>query len=202
MPLIAVARQCGANSEIRRQREGLYDQGDVVWTRSDLRWKRVRRKRYFFIILNKFRLDSFCDCVNETFVIVFMKPFVIVFIKPLNNFVSVWRRPLVGGQHSVSRMWSSAHITINLLPKAILPQGEAIRQAALLQLLLLTPPVRFFQFVGCVSLWCFTSSAPDVAANTQSKWLSQELSKSDRPELTAARVVISGGEGQTWAVVS
>ncbi|XP_076800297.1 electron transfer flavoprotein subunit alpha, mitochondrial-like [Clavelina lepadiformis] len=37
--------------------------------------------------------------------------------------------------------------------------------------------------------------APDCEGSTSSTWVSQELSKSDRPELTAARVVISGGRG-------
>jgi len=37
--------------------------------------------------------------------------------------------------------------------------------------------------------------APATDASSSSKWVSQELSKSDRPELTAARVVISGGRG-------
>jgi len=38
-------------------------------------------------------------------------------------------------------------------------------------------------------------AAPASETSTASKWVSQELSKSDRPELTAARVVISGGRG-------
>jgi len=38
-------------------------------------------------------------------------------------------------------------------------------------------------------------AAPDAEGSSASKWVSQELSKSDRPELTAARVVISGGRG-------
>ncbi len=37
--------------------------------------------------------------------------------------------------------------------------------------------------------------APALAAQGQSKFVSAELSKSERPELTAARVVISGGRG-------
>jgi electron transfer flavoprotein alpha subunit len=37
--------------------------------------------------------------------------------------------------------------------------------------------------------------APASAASTNSKFVSAELSKSERPELTAARVVISGGRG-------
>ncbi len=36
---------------------------------------------------------------------------------------------------------------------------------------------------------------PAAAASTQSRFVSAELSKSERPELTAARVVISGGRG-------
>uniref|UniRef100_H2Z3L5 Electron transfer flavoprotein subunit alpha n=1 Tax=Ciona savignyi TaxID=51511 RepID=H2Z3L5_CIOSA len=36
---------------------------------------------------------------------------------------------------------------------------------------------------------------PKVEQSSLSSWVSQELSKSDRPELTAARVVISGGRG-------
>ncbi len=39
------------------------------------------------------------------------------------------------------------------------------------------------------------AEAPAVAAQSQSKFISAELSKSERPELTAARVVISGGRG-------
>ena len=35
--------------------------------------------------------------------------------------------------------------------------------------------------------------APDCPGNSISEWVKEELSKSDRPELTAARVVISGG---------
>jgi len=35
----------------------------------------------------------------------------------------------------------------------------------------------------------------DAANNAQSKFVRQELSKSERPELTAARIVISGGRG-------
>jgi electron transfer flavoprotein alpha subunit len=38
-------------------------------------------------------------------------------------------------------------------------------------------------------------AAPDVAAQTMSRFISSELSRSERPELTAARVVISGGRG-------
>jgi electron transfer flavoprotein alpha subunit len=37
--------------------------------------------------------------------------------------------------------------------------------------------------------------APSIAASTLSRFVSAELSKSERPELTAARVVISGGRG-------
>ena len=39
------------------------------------------------------------------------------------------------------------------------------------------------------------ADAPDVALPTVSRFLSAELSRSERPELTAARVVISGGRG-------
>jgi electron transfer flavoprotein alpha subunit len=38
-------------------------------------------------------------------------------------------------------------------------------------------------------------AAPGVDAPAVSKWMSAELSKSERPELTAARVVVSGGRG-------
>jgi len=38
-------------------------------------------------------------------------------------------------------------------------------------------------------------AAPAVDAPAVSKWMSAELSKSERPELTAARVVVSGGRG-------
>jgi electron transfer flavoprotein alpha subunit len=38
-------------------------------------------------------------------------------------------------------------------------------------------------------------AAPSVDAPSASKWVSAELSKSERPELTAARVVVSGGRG-------
>ena len=38
-------------------------------------------------------------------------------------------------------------------------------------------------------------AAPTVDLPTKSRWVSAELSKSERPELTAARVVISGGRG-------
>ena len=38
-------------------------------------------------------------------------------------------------------------------------------------------------------------AAPSVDSPVVSKWISAELSKSERPELTAARVVVSGGRG-------
>lgn len=38
-------------------------------------------------------------------------------------------------------------------------------------------------------------SLASVAASGQSKFIAQELSKSERPELTAARIVVSGGRG-------
>ena len=38
-------------------------------------------------------------------------------------------------------------------------------------------------------------AAPSVDAPASSRWVSAELSKSERPELTAARVVVSGGRG-------
>jgi electron transfer flavoprotein alpha subunit len=38
-------------------------------------------------------------------------------------------------------------------------------------------------------------AAPAVAGQTMSRFISSELSRSERPELTAARVVISGGRG-------
>jgi len=38
-------------------------------------------------------------------------------------------------------------------------------------------------------------AAPEVALPTMSRFISSELSRSERPELTAARVVISGGRG-------
>jgi electron transfer flavoprotein alpha subunit len=42
----------------------------------------------------------------------------------------------------------------------------------------------------------FLSSAPGSApANALSQWVDQTLSKSDRPELTGAKIVISGGRG-------
>ena len=40
-----------------------------------------------------------------------------------------------------------------------------------------------------------TDAAPtDGASNTISEWVGQELSKSDRPELAGANIVISGGK--------
>ena len=44
---------------------------------------------------------------------------------------------------------------------------------------------------NCLSLL----SAPAVTgSNNISEWVSQEMVKSDRPELTGAKVVISGGQ--------
>ena len=43
--------------------------------------------------------------------------------------------------------------------------------------------------------WLVLLSAPALAgSNTISEWVSQEMVKSDRPELTGAKVVISGGQ--------
>jgi electron transfer flavoprotein alpha subunit len=40
------------------------------------------------------------------------------------------------------------------------------------------------------------SSVPgSVPTNTLSQWIDQTLTKSDRPELTGAKIVISGGRG-------
>ena len=41
-------------------------------------------------------------------------------------------------------------------------------------------------------------SADGSSNNSLSTWIKEELSKSDRPELTAARVVISGGNIRCW----
>lgn len=43
------------------------------------------------------------------------------------------------------------------------------------------------------SFCCFLAPAVDIK-NESSEYVSQELSKSDRPELTAAKTVISGGK--------
>lgn len=49
----------------------------------------------------------------------------------------------------------------------------------------------------CASSCCIPcKSAPEAdTSNALSIWEGQELSKSDRPELSSARIVISGGEG-------
>ena len=47
-------------------------------------------------------------------------------------------------------------------------------------------------------LLVYLFAAPEVdIANDKSTWISQELSKSDRPELTSAGKVVSGGQ---WAL--
>ena len=47
----------------------------------------------------------------------------------------------------------------------------------------------------CYLLLVYLFAAPEVEiANDKSTWISQELSKSDRPELTSAGKVVSGGE--------
>ena len=39
--------------------------------------------------------------------------------------------------------------------------------------------------------------APAVAAQGKSRFVSQEIAKTDRPELTAAKIIVSGG--RAWA---
>jgi len=42
-------------------------------------------------------------------------------------------------------------------------------------------------------VWLFAAPEVDVV-NDKSTWISQELSKSDRPELTSAGKIVSGGQ--------
>ena len=43
-------------------------------------------------------------------------------------------------------------------------------------------------------LWVFCAAVNVGVKNELSEWLSQELSKTDRPDLSSANMVVSGGE--------
>ena len=50
-------------------------------------------------------------------------------------------------------------------------------------------------------IFMFATTVKAQVSNSLSEWLSQELSRSDRPELTAANVVVSGGEMHVHACI-